>query len=498
MGVRAKHGKLFLDFRWRGARCREFTELADTPDHRRRCAAALKIIQGEIALGTFDYRRHFPNGARLKEFYPTAIAAGVGVASYLTAWHARRSPFRVDGSVVVNAELHPSTWKHDASALERRLIPALGHLAMNELTVGRCREYRQELQDQGLSGKTITNILGLLHKALSDAVEEGIIAVNPVPRLSRWAGRGRMLRANSDPLTAEEMRRFLAAIPPEYRDLYVIWFRTGRRPSEILALRFEWLDFGRHTVMLRLGRIARWGGVEAAPKTGPREVDCSYDDEIFAAFERRRRAALATGRRDYVFTDRTGRPLSQDALHKRVWLPTLRRCGFRARGQYNIRDTFITLALSAGEDPGWVAQVCGTSEQMIFRHYRRWMQGLVREDGRRVAQLYGGGTPPGRPTGGHRDGRRRMSTTAKAAKSRDSKNGGGGNRTPVRRCIREGIYVRSLRFALAALAPAGGISRGQPASGLGPRAAGARGGPARSMTLEPALRAQAGRAWQPN
>jgi len=77
-------------------------------------------------------------------------------------------------------------------------------------------------------------------------------------------------------------------------------------------------------------------------------------------------------------------------------------------------------------------------------------------------------------------------------------NGGGGNRTPVRRCIRERIYVRSLRIALAALAPAGGISRGQPAFSLGPRAAGARGGPARSMTLEPALRAQAGRAWRPN
>jgi hypothetical protein len=76
--------------------------------------------------------------------------------------------------------------------------------------------------------------------------------------------------------------------------------------------------------------------------------------------------------------------------------------------------------------------------------------------------------------------------------------GGGGNRTPVRRCIRERIYVRSLRIVLAALAPAGGISRGQPAFGLGPRAAGARGGPARSMTLEPTLRAQAGRAWRPN
>jgi integrase len=76
---------------------------------------------------------------------------------------------------------------------------------------------------------------------------------------------------------------------------------------------------------------------------------------------------------EYVFTDQEGKPLSQEWLHKRVWLPTLRRCGVHARGQYNIRDTFITNALSAGEDPGWVAQVCGTSEQMIFRHYRRWM-----------------------------------------------------------------------------------------------------------------------------
>ena len=29
-----------------------------------------------------------------------------------------------------------------------------------------------------------------------------------------------------------------------------------------------------------------------------------------------------------------------------------------------------TLTLGC-EDPGWVARVCGTSEQMIFRHYRK-------------------------------------------------------------------------------------------------------------------------------
>jgi hypothetical protein len=31
MPVRAKDGKLFFDFFWRGIRCKEYTGLADTP-----------------------------------------------------------------------------------------------------------------------------------------------------------------------------------------------------------------------------------------------------------------------------------------------------------------------------------------------------------------------------------------------------------------------------------------------------------------------------------
>jgi integrase len=106
------------------------------------------------------------------------------------------------------------------------------------------------------------------------------------------------------------------------------------------------------------------------PKTGEREMVLDYDPKLFAIVERRRRESLSTERREYVFTDSLGRPLSREWLGKRVWSPTIKQIGLSSRGQYNIRDTFITLALSAGEDPGWVAEVCGTSERMIFRHYR--------------------------------------------------------------------------------------------------------------------------------
>ena len=170
------------------------------------------------------------------------------------------------------------------------------------------------------------------------------------------------------------------------------------RSSEIVAVRFEWLDFEREEVALRKGRCPRQGGLEAAPKTGQRIVDCSYDPQIFVALRRLQKRSLELGQRDYVFTDEQGHPLSQEWLHKRVWLPTLRVAGLRERGQYSIRDTFISLALSAGEDPGWVAAVCGTSEQMIFRSYWKWMPSQRRTDGQGIARVLSG-NPDGHQMG---------------------------------------------------------------------------------------------------
>src|SRR5262249_33940481 len=116
--------------------------------------------------------------------------------------------------------------------------------------------------------------------------------------------------SNSDPLTVAEVKLFLSNVADWYRDLYDVWFRVGWRPSEILAIRFEWIDFHRQTVHLKRGRIARRGGVEAPPKTGEREVDCSYDPAILMHFERLKRRSLQTGKRDFVFTDECGAPLS--------------------------------------------------------------------------------------------------------------------------------------------------------------------------------------------
>ena len=58
-------GTLFLDFRYLGQRCREYTALPDTPVNRKRLEKALAKIEGDIAAGTFDYAATFPGSRNI-------------------------------------------------------------------------------------------------------------------------------------------------------------------------------------------------------------------------------------------------------------------------------------------------------------------------------------------------------------------------------------------------------------------------------------------------
>jgi integrase len=66
--VRPETETLYLDFFFRGARCREQTALMDTPEHRKRLQALANRIQKEIERGTFDYGAFFPNSPKAEVF----------------------------------------------------------------------------------------------------------------------------------------------------------------------------------------------------------------------------------------------------------------------------------------------------------------------------------------------------------------------------------------------------------------------------------------------
>lgn len=50
---RTNQNTLFLDFRFQGKRCREYTDLNNTKTNRKQLEKKLKQIEREIAAGTF-------------------------------------------------------------------------------------------------------------------------------------------------------------------------------------------------------------------------------------------------------------------------------------------------------------------------------------------------------------------------------------------------------------------------------------------------------------
>jgi hypothetical protein len=78
---------------------------------------------------------------------------------------------------------------------------------------------------------------------------------------------------------------------------------------------------------------------------------------------------------------------------------------------YQTRHTFATLALQSGEQIGWVSKQLGhTSDEMVIRHYAKFIPNLTRMDGSALAKVMQeqGLAPPAPPVEAAKESTRPM------------------------------------------------------------------------------------------
>ena len=172
-------GRLFFDFYYEGARCRELTNLTDSPENRRRMERVLAVIDAEISRGTFDYARTFPASRRAALFpHPRLPVQQVAAGARPATWAPQ-------ANLPAFAEF-AGTWKSEKqvewrvsyrlcidSILETHLLPAFGTCRLDAIERGQVLQFRGLLasgcQETGgkhgrrkpLVSRTVTSAMGI-------------------------------------------------------------------------------------------------------------------------------------------------------------------------------------------------------------------------------------------------------------------------------------------------------------------------------------------------
>jgi len=357
-GVRATSASsIGISFVWKGVRCRERIALPPTGRNLNYVKRLRATIEHEIATGTFDYARHFPDSPRL------ATLARQSPGTPL----ARAMEFYLDG---LAGQIEPETlakYRHDA----RTVAGWFPQATLQSLTR---REVRKQIASLNLSRKRLLNLLTPLRGALEQAVEDEVIEASP---LSRFKVRRVAAPVEKiDPFTREEVDRLGRT---ELGNLWTLWAWTGMRSGEVIGL--EWPDVDLTSGCLHIRRAVRVGRTKS-PKTESGQRVVRLLPSARAALE-----SMAPPERSGPVTcnPSTGKRWHEDRGLARAFRKACETAGVRYRYPYQLRHTFASWALSSGENPLWVAKQMGHRDvTMIFKVYGRYMPDMNPEAGQKM------------------------------------------------------------------------------------------------------------------
>jgi integrase len=400
--VRPETGLLYLDFQYRGKRCREQTLLKDTKDNHRKLEQVKKRLEKQIADGSFEYSQFFPGSKAARRFEVDA-STGAGLGNRPSNVLMQESKEMSESPATILDPSHPKfsdfadTWvseneiawrlshsENQQSILDGHLKPAFGDKVVSHITKADILAFRASLAkvkgrtSKGLSPKRINAIMTPLRQILNEAADRFNFST-PYHNIKPL----KVPKTHVEPFSLDEVQRILETVRPDYRNYYLVRFFTALRTGEIDGLKWEYVDFEQRLILVRETIVK---GREEYTKNDGSQREIQMSEPVYDALREQER--ITRGRSKYVFCNRNGEPLDHVNVTKRVWYPLLRHLGLKPRRPYQTRHTAATLWLAAGESPEWIARQMGhSSTEMLFRVYSRYVPNLTRQDGSAFERL---------------------------------------------------------------------------------------------------------------
>ena len=309
----------------------------------------------------------------------------------------------------LKSKAKPRSLESFSTIARLHIKPALGKIQLQKLTpqhIQKLLDHKRkpykiklkagtEVEKQGRSPQTITNIRTVLRSALAQALKWGLVHRNSAALVTA----PRILRRKIEPLDPENARTLLdEAKTSRFEPIYVTALTLGLRRGEVLGLRWTDVDLEQRTLHVnrsvqRLLTGSDEKGKRSAllateTKTDGSRRTLALPDSVVKALKARRvrqaveRLAAGTQWQDtgLIFATALGRPiepvvLNRDykALLKKANLPTKLRF-------HDLRHSAASLLLAQGVHPRAIMELLGHSSITVTMNvYGHVMPAMMRE-----------------------------------------------------------------------------------------------------------------------
>ena len=362
-GVAVRHWKnntttIRISFGYKGIECRETLALAATKANLLYAERLRAEILNAIGRGTFNYGEYFPESKRARIF-----------------GHVNANPLIRDLLLDFLKRAERSLERSTVSGYHRvthgYLLKAFGKIPIRQLTPAHVRKWVTHIN---VKAKTIRNILIPLRAVVAEAINDDIIEKNPLDRviLDKLLEK-QQLKSNylAKPFSLDEINAILAqAVEPQLRHLIQFIFFTGLRNSEWMALKWSDIDWEQGTVRICRAFVEQH---EKTTKTPSGIRSLLLLPPALEALEAQK--AYTYAQHLHVFQNpHTQKPWQSNSEFRYRWEPLLEKAGVPYRNPYQMRHTFASMLLSAGENMLWAAKQLGHRDtEMIMKTYAKWL-----------------------------------------------------------------------------------------------------------------------------
>ena len=265
--------------------------------------------------------------------------------------------------------------KYYDNMVNAHLMPVFGETQLRLITRESVQSFLHAKAQGDSAWKTVKHIRTVFGTILEAAVRDDLLPSNPV-RKTRMPRRGPVEEAVQ--ISPDTLRTLLEKLPEPSRSMATILAMTGLRVGELLALRWQDIDFDKGFISVRQ---TVYEGHFDVPKSQRSKRRIPLGPVCAQIFESLRKPGADPAA--LVFSTRNGSPLSRRNLLSRQLKPACKALGLKGANWHWLRHAHATLLDSVGAPLGTVQALLGHASPEVTREI---YIGSIPEDARKAVE----------------------------------------------------------------------------------------------------------------